>query len=66
MKSFILKKGLYAVFQYKGLSSDSKVFEYIFSEWMPKSMFEIDDRPHFEVLGNVCLQTNLDFSIESI
>jgi AraC family transcriptional regulator len=28
------------------------VFEYIFSEWMPKSMFKIDDRPHFEVLGN--------------
>ena len=52
MKSFILKEGLYVVFQYKGLSSDSKVFEYIFSEWMPKSMFEIDDRPHFEVLGN--------------
>jgi hypothetical protein len=20
---------------------------------MPKSMFEIDDRPHFEVLGNI-------------
>ena len=52
MKSFILKESLYAVFQYKGLSSDSKVFEYIFSEWMQKSMFKIDDRPHFEVLGN--------------
>ena len=51
MKSFIVKEGVYAVFQYKGLSSDTKLFEYIFSEWMPKSLFEIDDRPHFEILG---------------
>ena len=51
MKSFIIKEGLYAVFQHKGSSTDNKVFEYIFSEWVPKSMFEIDDRPHFEVLG---------------
>ena len=45
MKSFIVKEGVYAVFQYKGLSSDTKLFEYIFSEWMPKSLFEIADRP---------------------
>jgi len=51
MKSFIVQEGLYAVFQYKGSSADSKVFEYIFSEWIPKSLFKIDDRPHFEVLG---------------
>ncbi len=51
MKSFIVKEGLYTVFQYKGSATNNKVFEYFFSEWMPKSMFEIDDRPHFEVLG---------------
>lgn len=51
MSSFMLKEGLYAVFEYKGSSSDSKVFDYIFSEWIPKSRYEIDDRPHFEVLG---------------
>ena len=51
MKSFLLKGGLYAVFDYKGSSSDSSVFEYIFSEWLPKSVFEVDDRPHFEILG---------------
>jgi AraC family transcriptional regulator len=51
MKSFTLQKGLYAVFTYKGSSADGKVFEYIFSEWMPTSKFKIDDRPHFEVLG---------------
>jgi AraC family transcriptional regulator len=51
MTSFILREGLYAVFEYKGSSSDRKVFEYIFSEWIPKSGYEIDNRPHFEVLG---------------
>ena len=51
MSSFMLKEGLYAVFEYKGSSSDPKVFDYIFSEWIPKSRYEIDDRPHFEVLG---------------
>ena len=51
MESFVLNEGLYAVFQHKGSSSETKVFEYIFSEWLPKSVFEVDERPHFEVLG---------------
>lgn len=51
MNSFILKKGIYAVFYYKGLSSDNSIFQYIFSEWLPNSKYVVDDRPHFEVLG---------------
>ena len=51
LKSFILKEGLYAVFDYKGSSSDHSVFEYIFSQWIPSSGYVVDDRPHFEVLG---------------
>jgi len=51
MKSFNLEKGLYAVFDYKGSSADPSIFKYIFWEWLPKSTFQIDDRPHFEVLG---------------
>ena len=51
MNSYILQKGLYAVFNYKGLSSDSSIFTFIFTEWIPKSIYEIDSRPHFEVLG---------------
>ena len=42
MKSFILKGGLYAVFDYKGSSSDSSIFQYIFSEWIPNSIYEVD------------------------
>jgi len=51
MKSFNLKGGLYAVFDYKGLSSDNSIFQYIFSKWIPSSSYIVDDRPHFEVLG---------------
>jgi AraC family transcriptional regulator len=51
METFILKGGLYAVFLYKGLSSDTKIFEYIFGVWLPCSNFIVDNRPHFEILG---------------
>lgn len=52
MKSFNLKEGLYAVFDYKGSSSDNSFFQYIFLKWLPNSNYEVDDRPHFEVLGS--------------
>jgi len=51
MESIVLKEGLYAVFDYKGLSTDHSIYQYIFSEWLPNSDYIIDDRPHFEVLG---------------
>jgi len=51
MKSFILQEGMYAVFDYKGSSSDNSIFQYIFWKWLPKSPYQIDDRPHFEILG---------------
>ena len=43
--------GTYAVFHYKGLSSDSSVWRYIYNEWLPNSPWELDHRPHFERLG---------------
>lgn len=43
--------GLYAVFHYKGLSTDTSIFQYIYGEYLPQSEFELDARPHFEVLG---------------
>lgn len=51
METFILPGGLYAVFDYKGLSSDYKIFQYIFGTWLPGSDYSIDLRPHFEILG---------------
>lgn len=51
MEVFDLPCGLYAVFFYKGLNTDPSIFQYIFSEWLPKSEYNSDDRPHFEILG---------------
>ena len=52
MDSYTLSGGLYAVFHYKGLSTDNSVFVYIFGTWLPNSDYLLDDRPHFEVLGD--------------
>ncbi len=52
METFELAGGLYAVFQYKGNPADGvEAFKYIFQEWLPQSGYELDNRPHFEVLG---------------
>lgn len=51
MESFTLQEGLYVVFFYKGLSTDNSIFQYIFGEWLPNSEYELDYRPHFEILG---------------
>jgi len=52
MESYVLPGGLYAVFDYKGLASAAgPTFQYIFTQWIPNSGYELDDRPHFEILG---------------
>jgi AraC family transcriptional regulator len=52
MESFVLDEGLYAVFNYKGLNTDNRIFIYIFTEWLPDSNYLLDNRPHFEILGD--------------
>jgi AraC family transcriptional regulator len=52
METFVLPGGLYAVFNYKGLNTDNSIFQYIFETWLPNSEYVLDDRPHFEVLGD--------------
>lgn len=52
METFILVVGLYAIFFYKGLSTDTTIFQYIFGTWLPGSEYELDNRPHFEILGD--------------
>lgn len=51
MKTFVLPSGLYAIFSYKGLNTDHRIFDYIFRSWIPNSKYQLDNRPHFEVLG---------------
>jgi AraC family transcriptional regulator len=52
MESYILKGGLYAVFTHTGSSMDfQRTFQSIFDVWLPNSDYQIDDREHFELLG---------------
>jgi AraC family transcriptional regulator len=49
MESFTLSGGLYAIFEHKGQST--AIFDYIFRDWIPNSEYDLDQRPHFEILG---------------
>jgi len=52
MQSYTLPGGLYAVFLYKGDPRNfAPTFQYIFGTWLPNSIYQIDNRPHFEILG---------------
>lgn len=52
METLTIPSGQYAVFHYKGSHNNGfDVFSYIFGEWLPASGYELDDRPHFELLG---------------
>jgi AraC family transcriptional regulator len=51
-KHIFYQGGLYAVFNYMGISSEvSDFFKNSYAEWLPGSGYILDDRPHFEVLG---------------
>jgi len=52
METYNLPGGEYAVFHYKGLNTDSSIFAYIFGTWLPNSGYLLDERPHFELLGD--------------
>lgn len=51
-KPLIIPAGMYAVFIHKGPPSLApQTFGYIFGTWLPNSGYELDQRPHFELLG---------------
>ena len=67
MNTFALPAGLYAVFTYKGLSSAFyETAQYIYGTWLPDSVYELDDRPHFDVMGEKYLGPNNPESEEEI
>ncbi len=52
METLIVEEGLYVVFNHVGDSSKAReTFGYIFGVWLPNSEYELDNRPHFEILG---------------
>lgn len=48
--TLVLPRGMYAVFDHQG--TDTGIFEYIYATWLPNSKYRLDDRPHFELLGD--------------
>jgi AraC family transcriptional regulator len=58
---FTLPAGDYAVFIHKGgPAAAPQMFQYILSEWLPGSEYQLDNRPHFEVLGEKYSNTDPD------
>lgn len=52
METYVLPSGKYAVFLHKGDTKEfTKTFQYILGTWLPSSDYVLDNRPHFEVLG---------------
>jgi AraC family transcriptional regulator len=61
MESFKIEEGVYAVFLHKGgPAAGPKTFKYIFNEWLPNSKYVLDNRPHFEILGEKYKGNNPD------
>ena len=53
MESYTLTGGLYAVFTHKGAAATGpETFRYIFGTWLPASEYGLDNRAHFEILGD--------------
>jgi AraC family transcriptional regulator len=51
MQSYSLPGGQYAVFIHQGpVTAFAKTMQYIFTQWLPNSEYELDNREHFEVL----------------
>lgn len=42
--------GLYAIFEHRGGPGDTAIFEYIFREWLPQSGYDLDNRPHLDIM----------------
>lgn len=52
LEIFLISAGKYAVFIHKGLPNEfPKTSRYIFEEWLPVCGFDLDNRPHFEIMN---------------
>lgn len=51
METLVIPTGIYAVFLHKGSQTEAHItYHGIFTEWLPKSDYTVDDRPHFAVM----------------
>ncbi len=53
MACYYIKGGLYARFSApENPTNPSDIFQFIFSEWLPNSKYQLDNRPHFDILND--------------
>lgn len=59
MEILEIPAGQWAVFLYKGTTSDFGIFlQYVFGQWLPASGYALDDRPHYEYMAEGYLGPN--------
>jgi len=52
MEALTLREGLYAIFHYKGRARDAQsTYQTIYGVWVPNSKYQLDNRPHFALMG---------------
>jgi AraC family transcriptional regulator len=52
MEGLVIPEGKYAVFCYKGKASEAQeTYQHIYGNWIPDSEWDLDDRPHFALMG---------------
>ena len=52
LEKLTIPAGKYAVFQYKGKPANAAEFyRHIYETWLPESGYNLDNRPHFAVMG---------------
>lgn len=59
MTAFVIPEGDYAIFQHKGMDA-SATYQRIMTEWLPNSGYRVDERPHFQVMGDKYKQGSPD------
>jgi AraC family transcriptional regulator len=59
MQAFTIPKGNYAIFTHKGMNA-AATYQKIMTEWLPKSGYKINNRPHFQVMGDKYKQGSPD------
>lgn len=50
MENYTIPAGKYAKFLHKGMNAGA-TYQKIMREWLPNSRYSIDNRPHFQVMG---------------
>jgi AraC family transcriptional regulator len=67
LENFTLAGGLHAIFLHKGFASTfHRTSQYIFGQWLPNSKYEVDHRPHFEIMGKDYLGPEDPDSLEEV